>query len=160
MTANNFIFHAGKACLRKLWSRGRLWSPRKAWSELFWENCHNEIRENWPGDQGLYRTTVFDGHHFSAMLDKPWWLWSLKPSYLHLLCCHVYYLLPRLSFFSSPGAHEKQTVDVFHNGDWIQYSSVPMLLCLSNLAVIGKIQTNISTKMRSVGLIDINIKPW
>ena len=49
-------------------------------------------------------------------------------------------------------------IDLFHNGDRIQYSSVSMLMSLSNLAAMGKSQKNIYTKVRPVGLINTNTK--
>ena len=49
-------------------------------------------------------------------------------------------------------------IDLFHNGDQIKYSFVLMPISLSDLAVIGKIQKNIWTKTRPVGLININAK--
>ena len=50
------------------------------------------------------------------------------------------------------------TIGLFHNGDQIKYSFVLMLISLSNFAAMGKIQKNISAKMRSIGLININTK--
>ena len=47
-------------------------------------------------------------------------------------------------------------IDLFHNGGQIKYSFVWMLISLISLAAMGTIQRNISTKVRAVGLIDIN----
>ena len=47
-----------------------------------------------------------------------------------------------------------KSIDLFHNGDQLKYSFVLMLISLSNLAAMGKIQKNISTKVRPVGLIN------
>ena len=49
-----------------------------------------------------------------------------------------------------------QCIDLFHNGGQIEYSFVLMLISLISLAAMGTIQKNISTKVRPVGLIDIN----
>ena len=51
-------------------------------------------------------------------------------------------------------------IDLFHNGDQIWYSFVLMLISLINLAVMGTIQKNVSTKVRPVGLININTKEY
>ena len=50
------------------------------------------------------------------------------------------------------------TIGLFHNGDQIKCSFVLMLISLSNFAAMGKIQKNISAKMRPIGLININTK--
>ena len=47
-------------------------------------------------------------------------------------------------------------IDLFHDGDQINFFL--MLISLSNLAAIGKIQKNIQTKMRPIGLINKNSK--
>ena len=52
-------------------------------------------------------------------------------------------------------------IDLFHNGDQIQYSFVSMLMSLSSLAPMGKLflwENKIYTKMRQVGLINIHRK--
>ena len=49
-------------------------------------------------------------------------------------------------------------IDLFHNGDQIQYSFVSMLMSLSSLAPMGKLENKIYTKMRRVGLINIHRK--
>jgi len=49
-------------------------------------------------------------------------------------------------------------IDHFHNGDQIEYSFVLMLKSPISLASLGTIQKNISTKVRPVGLININTK--
>jgi len=49
-------------------------------------------------------------------------------------------------------------IGLFHNGGQIQYSFVLMLISLISLAAMGTIQTNISTKVRPVGLINVNTK--
>ena len=49
-------------------------------------------------------------------------------------------------------------IDLFHNGNQIKYSLVLMITSISNLAAMGKIEENISTKMRPSGLININTK--
>ena len=46
------------------------------------------------------------------------------------------------------------SIDVFHNGDRVQYSFVLMLISLSNLSAMSKIQKNIETKVRPLGPID------
>ena len=48
------------------------------------------------------------------------------------------------------------SLDLFHNGDRVQYSFVSVLINPFNLAAMGKIQKNIKTKGRPVGLININ----
>jgi len=48
------------------------------------------------------------------------------------------------------------SIDLFHNGDQIQYSFVLMLISLTNLAAMHKIQKNIWNKVRLVSLININ----
>ena len=50
------------------------------------------------------------------------------------------------------------SVDGFHNGDRLQNSFVLMLISLSNLAIMGKIQKNICNKVKRVGLINIDTK--
>ena len=52
------------------------------------------------------------------------------------------------------------TIDLFHNGDQIKYSFALMLISLSSLAAMGKIQKNIQDKVRSVGLISIKTKEY
>ena len=47
-------------------------------------------------------------------------------------------------------------IDLFHNGGPIKYSFVLMLLGLSSLAAMRKIQKNMLTKMRPIGPININ----
>ena len=49
-------------------------------------------------------------------------------------------------------------IGLFHNGGQIQYSFVLMLISLISLAAMGTIQTKISTKVRPVGLINVNTK--
>ena len=49
------------------------------------------------------------------------------------------------------------SIDLFHNADWIRYSFVSMLMSLSHLAALGNIQKN-ETKMRPVELINTNTK--
>ena len=49
-------------------------------------------------------------------------------------------------------------IDLFHDGDQIQYSIVSMLMSLSSLAPMGKLENKIYTKMRRVGLINIHRK--
>ena len=44
-------------------------------------------------------------------------------------------------------------IDLFHGGDQIQYSFVSMLLSLSSLTAMGKLQKNIYTNVRRVGII-------
>jgi len=51
-----------------------------------------------------------------------------------------------------------EPTDLLHDCNQIKYSFVLMLISLSNLAVMGKIQKNIQTKERPVGLININTK--
>ena len=50
--------------------------------------------------------------------------------------------------------------DLFHYGDQIQYSFALMLISLTNLAAMHKIQKNIWNKVRLVSLININTKEW
>ena len=50
------------------------------------------------------------------------------------------------------------SIDLFHNGDQIQYSFVLMLIGPTRLIAMGKILKNISTKVRPVGLTNINTK--
>ena len=52
------------------------------------------------------------------------------------------------------------TIDLFHNGDQIWYSFVFMLISLINLAAMGTIQKNVLTKVRPVGLVNINTKGY
>ena len=47
-------------------------------------------------------------------------------------------------------------IDLFHNGGPIKHSFVLMLISLSSLAAMRKIQKNILNKMRPVGPININ----
>ena len=49
-----------------------------------------------------------------------------------------------------------EVIDLFHNGG--QISFVLMLISLISLAAMGTFQNNISTKVRPVGLININAK--
>ena len=49
------------------------------------------------------------------------------------------------------------SIDLFHIGGQIRYSSVLMLISLSGLAMMSKFQKNIFFKMRT-GLINISIK--
>lgn len=42
-------------------------------------------------------------------------------------------------------------LDLFHDGDQIEYSFVSMPINISKLALIGKIQKNIQAKVRPVG---------
>ena len=55
-----------------------------------------------------------------------------------------------------PQNQEKQHIDLFHNGSLIKHSFVLILISLSSLAVMHKIQKNMLTKMRPVGPININ----
>ena len=50
------------------------------------------------------------------------------------------------------------SIDLFHNGGQIKYSFVLMLISLSNLAAMCKIQKNFGAEMRPVGLINIDTK--
>ena len=50
------------------------------------------------------------------------------------------------------------TIDLFHNGGQISYSSVLMLTSLSSLATTSKFQKNFCFKMKAVGLINTNEK--
>ena len=47
-------------------------------------------------------------------------------------------------------------IDHFHNGASINYSFVLMLICLSSLDAMRKIQKNVLSKMRPVGPINTN----
>ena len=49
-------------------------------------------------------------------------------------------------------------IDLFHNGDQINYSFVLMLISPTNLATTSKFQKNICFKTRAVGLFNINTK--
>ena len=49
-------------------------------------------------------------------------------------------------------------IDLFHNGDQINYSFVLMLISPTNLATTSKFQKKIFFKTRAVGLININTK--
>ena len=49
-----------------------------------------------------------------------------------------------------------QPIDLFYNGGPIKYSLVLILIILSSLAAMRKIQKNMLTKMRPVGPININ----
>ena len=49
-------------------------------------------------------------------------------------------------------------IDLFHNGGQIKYSFVLMLISLSNLAAMCKIQKNFGAEMRPVSLINIDTK--
>ena len=51
-----------------------------------------------------------------------------------------------------------QVIDLSHNGDQIWYSFVLMLISPITLAAMGTIQKNVSTKVRPVGVININTK--
>ena len=57
-----------------------------------------------------------------------------------------------LSFFSHIA------IDLFHNGGQIKYSFVLMLISLSNLVAMCKIQKNFCAEMRPVSLINIDTK--
>ena len=59
-----------------------------------------------------------------------------------------------------PISRKNLRIDLFHNGDQIQYSFVLMLISLTNLAAMHKIQKNIWNKVRLVSLININTKEW
>ena len=54
--------------------------------------------------------------------------------------------------------YQGATIDLFHNGGQIKYSFVLMLISLSNLAAMCKIQKNVCAKMRPVSLINIDTK--
>ena len=48
------------------------------------------------------------------------------------------------------------SIDRFHNANHIYYSFVSMLISrLTNLAAMGEMQKNISTKVRPVGLVNV-----
>ena len=49
-------------------------------------------------------------------------------------------------------------IDLFHNGNQINYSFVLMLISPTNLATTSKFQKNVCFKTRAVGLININTK--
>ena len=51
-----------------------------------------------------------------------------------------------------------QCIDLFLNGDQINYSFVLMLISPTNLATTSKFQKNICFKTRAIGLININTK--
>ena len=50
------------------------------------------------------------------------------------------------------------SIDLFHNGGQIKYSFVLMLINLSNLAAMCKIQKNFGAETRPVSLINIDTK--
>ena len=51
-----------------------------------------------------------------------------------------------------------QEIDLFHNGNQMNYSFVLMLISPTNLTITSKFQKNICFKTRVVGLININTK--
>ena len=53
---------------------------------------------------------------------------------------------------------KRNFIDLFHNGGQIKYSFVLMLISLSNLAAMCKIQKNFCAEMRPVSLINIDTK--
>lgn len=51
-----------------------------------------------------------------------------------------------------------KSINCFHSGDQIERSFISMITSLFNPAAMGKIQKNIKTKVRPVGLINTETK--
>ena len=103
---------------------------------------------------------------FRKMLVSAFLL-RFKANYLEKMCgCrHFSFWIPKafakIYFFRMvPISRKNLRKDLFHNGDQIQYSFALMLVSLTNLAAMHKIQKNIWNKVRLVSLININTKEW